>query len=46
MSRNSFLQSELCDLDLRTKEHEINRGQALTKTNKHVKYETSVINSS
>ena len=41
-----FYKSDLCDLDLWPKEHKINRGQAPSKTNKHVKYETSVVNSS
>jgi len=40
-----FYKSDLCDLDLWPKEHIINRGQALTKTNKHVKYKTYVISS-
>jgi len=42
----NFLQKRPCGLDLWPKEHKIDRGQALTKTTRHVKYETSVINSS
>ena len=38
--KHLFKKKDLCDLDFWPK------GQALTKTNKHVKYETSVVNSS
>ena len=45
--KHLFYKSNLfCDLVYWPKEHKINRVQALTKTDKHVKYETSVINSS
>ena len=43
-----YNKSDLCDLDLWSKEHKIIRGKALTKTNKYdsVNYKTSVVNSS
>jgi len=41
-----FYKSDICDFDLSPKEHTIYKGQALTNTNKYVKYETFVVNSS
>jgi len=41
-----FLKSVSCDLDLLLSEPKINRVFDLTKTNQHMKYESSVINSS
>ena len=38
--------SDSCDLDLKPYESKINRGHVLIKTNQHVKYDSTVTNSS
>jgi len=41
----TFLTGDPCDLDIKSSESKIYRGHVPTNTNKHVKYDSSVINS-
>jgi len=42
----TFLTCDPCDLDLKSSESKMKRGHVLSKTNQHIKYESSLINNS